>query len=351
MIKKPIVSISIGCPSGIGPEIALTAASREKEAKCVLVGDMAVLLKAAKLRRVASKRLIPVQERREMEALLPGQIGVYASSSRIGGPSEFQKPNREGGAAQFAWINEAASLVKSGQADALVTGPVSKYAIATSLAPGSADFLGHTEHLARLFGAREVVMAFWSEKLTSSLVTTHLPLSQVPLAISPEAVAQSTYWLSFLLYWLGKNRPKVAVASLNPHAGEGGLLGNEECDRIVPGIQMASGRLKEAGLMAELLGPMGAETAFRRAVAGDFDGVVAMYHDQATIPSKLMSFGDAVNITLGLPIVRTSVDHGTAYDLAGTGKADARAMRAAIFVAIKLIKARSSDPSLCANSH
>ncbi len=225
-------------------------------------------------------------------------------------------------------------------ADALVTGPVSKHAIATSGAPGSERFRGHTEHLAERLGAAEVVMAFSSPELTTALVTTHLPLLAVPAAITPFAVATSTYWLVRLLLALGRKRPRLAVAALNPHAGEGGLLGDEETTRIAPGIQRARERLAREGLAAELTGPLGAETAIRLAACGAFDGVVTMYHDQATIPSKLLGFGEAVNVTLGLPIVRTSVDHGTAYDLAGTGRADPRGMREALALAVKLSRTR-----------
>jgi len=229
--------------------------------------------------------------------------------------------------------------VRDGVAAALVTGPVSKLAIATSGAPGSERFRGHTEHLAERLGAAEVVMAFSSKELTTALVTTHLALARVPEAITPEAVATTAYWLACLLRSLGKARPRVAVAALNPHAGEGGLLGDEETTRIAPGIVLARARLAAAGVAAELVGPIGAETAIRLGARGDYDGVVTMYHDQATIPCKLLGFGEAVNVTLGLPIVRTSVDHGTAYDRAGTGKADARGMREAIALAVWLASA------------
>src|SRR5262249_51608798 len=136
---------------------------------------------------------------------------------------------------------------------------------------------------------------------------------------------------------LGRQRPRLAVAALNPHAGEGGLLGDEEITRLSPGLAEARLRLAADGVVADVEGPLGAETAFRLAACGAFDGVVAMYHDQATIPSKLLGFGEAVNVALGLPIVRTSVDHGTAYDLAGTGRADARGMREALALAVRLV--------------
>jgi 4-hydroxythreonine-4-phosphate dehydrogenase len=183
-------------------------------------------------------------------------------------------------------------------------------------------------------------MAFASEQLTTALVTTHLPLAQVPAAITPEAVAASVYWLARLLRALGHRRPHIAVAALNPHAGEGGLLGDEEETRILPGIVLGDVRLARDRIAADLTGPLGAETALRLAVRGDFAGVVAMYHDQATIPEKVLGFGEAVNVTLGLPIVRTSVDHGTGYDLAGTGEADPRGMREAMALAARLSRSR-----------
>lgn len=199
-------------------------------------------------------------------------------------------------------------------------------------------------------------MAFAGEALITALVTTHLAIADVPAAITKEGVAASAYWLVRLVQALGKKgkrrspraasgrRPsaaaaRVAVASLNPHAGEGGLLGREEIETIAPGVALARARLEGEGIAAELVGPIGAETAIRLAARGAYDGVLAMYHDQATIPSKLLGFGEAVNITLGLPIVRTSVDHGTGYDVAGTGRADPRGMREAIGAAIRLVRA------------
>jgi 4-hydroxythreonine-4-phosphate dehydrogenase len=230
-------------------------------------------------------------------------------------------------------------LVKQRVAEALVTGPVSKHAIATSGADGAASFSGHTEWLAERLGAREVVMAFRSAMLTTALVTTHLPLAKVPAAITPDAVATTSYWLVRLFHALGLSTPRIAIAALNPHAGEGGLLGEEEMTRIGPGLQMALQRLAADGYSASLQGPIGAETAFRKHATGDYDGVVAMYHDQATIPCKLVGFGKTVNVTLGLPIVRTSVDHGTGYDIAGKGLADPAAMFHAMDLAIQLARA------------
>jgi len=175
------------------------------------------------------------------------------------------------------------------------------------------------------------------DELSTSLVTTHLPLAKVPRAISPKNVSAAATELSRLLQSLGKKRPRVAVASLNPHAGESELLGGEEARAIAPGIELSR---KQLGRSAELFGPIGAETAYRKAAAGAFDGVVAMYHDQATIPMKLLAFGDAVNVTAGLSIVRTSVDHGTAYDIAWRGEGDASGMLAALELARRIVSSR-----------
>jgi 4-hydroxythreonine-4-phosphate dehydrogenase len=184
-------------------------------------------------------------------------------------------------------------------------------------------------------------MAFWSPALTTSLVTTHLALAAVPRAVTPGRVASATYWLAWLLARERakdhRSKPRLAVASLNPHAGEGGLLGREERTRLLPGMAKARARLRAAHVRATIDGPVPAETAFRLALAKRWDGVVAMYHDQATIPMKLSGFGDAVNVSLALPIIRTSVDHGTAYDRAGTWTADARGMKAAIALAVRLV--------------
>lgn len=335
-MKAKVIAVSLGCPSGVGPEVAVAGAARTAGARCVLVGDRAVIERAAAIRRVSMRRLVTVGDARSVRALPEGAIGVWAGSTRLPSLPAFGAPDAAAGAAQLAWIDEATDLVRGGIAAALVTGPVSKHAVAHSGAPGSAHFLGHTEHLAARLGAPEVVMAFASKDLVTALVTTHLPLSAVPAAITPEAVSTTTYWLARLLRALGKRRPKVAVAALNPHAGEGGLLGDEEVTRIRPGMESARARLAKDGVEADLVGPLGAETAIRLTAKGGYDGVVTMYHDQGTIPSKLLGFGEAVNVTLALPIVRTSVDHGTAYDRAGTGEADARGMREALALAVRL---------------
>lgn len=333
-MKNTRIAVSIGCPCGIGPEVSVAAAARAK-AELLLVGDLATLQRAAKAMKVDPARLVQVHN---AKADVPrGAIPVYqpvlplAAADRKPGA-----PTRASGAAQLAWIDAATDLVRSGSASALVTGPVSKDVIARSGAKGAAKFRGHTEHLQARLGAAEVVMAFWSEKLTTSLVTTHLSIANVPKAITPAAVATSVYWTAHFLSTL-KAKGALAIASLNPHAGEGGLLGKEESTAIKPGIAAAKKRLVKSGITTDLVGPVPAESALRIGANGGFAGVVAMYHDQATIPMKLLGFGEAVNVSLGLPIIRTSVDHGTAYDRAGKGTADARGMLEAVVLAQRLI--------------
>jgi 4-hydroxythreonine-4-phosphate dehydrogenase len=331
------LAVSIGCPSGIGPEVSVVAAAAERSGRVLLVGDEKVLRGAAGVRGLDPARFVRVNEPAEAWTLPRKRIAIWQPTAPLAARDHAPgRPTRAGGAAQLAWVDAACDLVARGGADAMVTGPVSKDVIVRSGAPGSAEFLGHTEHLQRRLHAREVVMAFWSAKLTTALVTTHLALADVPRAITPAAVARATYWLAWLMAKLASRPPRIAVAGLNPHAGEAGLLGHEEPRRIVPGLGRARARLEKAGVRADLVGPVPAESAFRLAADGQFDAVVAMYHDQATIPMKLVGFGEAVNVSLGLPILRTSVDHGTAYDRAGKGTADARAMKEAMGLAVRL---------------
>jgi 4-hydroxythreonine-4-phosphate dehydrogenase len=304
------------------------------------VGDVDVVLRAARARGVSIARIVRVDEPRFER----GRIVVWQPTDSLAARDRtLGRPSRAGGAVQLAWIDAACDLTLARGADALVTGPVSKDAIASSGARGAQQFLGHTEHLQRRLHAREVVMAFASDALTAALVTTHLPLRDVPRAVTSAAVARAAFWLTDFLvrYGPGRGRVRIAVAALNPHAGERGRIGHEET-RIVQGIALARKRLSSRP-SASLFGPIPAETAFRLAVAGDYDGVVAMYHDQATIPMKLLGFGDAVNVSLGLPIVRTSVDHGTAYDRATRFDADASGMIAAIRLAASIHARRARE--------
>lgn len=331
----------MGCPAGVGPEVAVKAAAQVvgDDVAVLLVGDLDAARLAARLTRTARGRIVGVGDRAQLEALGPRQIGVWLPSSQLGKPVRPGRPTRAAGAAQLGWIDEACDLVTGGVCDALVTAPVSKAAIASSGGHGAKRFRGHTEHLARRLGVNDVVMAFHCEALTTSLVTTHLPLRSVSRALSERGVARACVALARLTATLGRTPARIAVSGVNPHAGEGGLLGDEEAKVIAPGIKRARRMLKRAKIAYELVGPMGAESAYRLAADGEYAGVVAMYHDQATIAGKLLGFGDMVNVTLGLPVVRTSVDHGTAYDRAGSGTASPKGMRAALSLATRLANA------------
>jgi 4-hydroxythreonine-4-phosphate dehydrogenase len=332
----PLLVVSTGCPCGIGPEVSVAAAVRVKNAAKVLLGDEATLRRAAELVGVAQRKLVRWDGRaRDASAVYVAQVGdTLGERDRAPG-----KPNARAGQAQLEYVEAGFTLVKSSQRAALVTAPVSKAAIAHSGLARARSFLGHTEWLQQLDGADTSVMCFWSERLATSLVTTHVPMAKVPRQLTVEGVASATVELARLLQKLGKKRPHLAIASLNPHAGESKLLGGEEARAIAPGIERAR---KQLGRSAILTGPVGAETAYRKASVGGFDAVVAMYHDQATIPMKLLAFGDAVNVTAGLSIVRTSVDHGTAYDIAWQGKADADGMVAALRLGARILEGRAA---------
>jgi 4-hydroxythreonine-4-phosphate dehydrogenase len=331
--SRPLVFVSTGCPSGIGPEVSVAAAARMKDTAVVLVGDVGTLLAAAALVHVGEQHLVPF----DGKAPPGGGIALVQAGPALTPKDRVPgKPNQAAGKAQLAAIEEAYRLVKHHPGSALATGPVSKAAIATSGARGAKKFRGHTEWLQALDGAKTSVMCFYSTKLATSLVTTHVPIGRVPALLTPSGVSDATAWLARLLTELGLQRPRVAVASLNPHAGENEMFGREEARAIAPGIALAKKRMKKA----RISGPIGAETAYRHAYAGRYDGVVAMYHDQATIPMKLVAFGTAVNVTMGLSVPRTSVDHGTAYDIAWTGQADPSGMIAAVELGAKLAQAR-----------
>jgi 4-phospho-D-threonate 3-dehydrogenase / 4-phospho-D-erythronate 3-dehydrogenase len=332
------IAVSIGCPSGVGPEVSVVAAGALATQRILLVGDERVVARAAKLRGVDPGRFVRVVGTEDIARLARGKVGVLQPTRSLADRDvRYGVPSRAGGAAELAWVDAACDLAQRGEARAMVTGPVSKDAIVRSGAKGSKAFAGHTEHLQRRLGAREVVMAFWTATLTTALVTTHIPLRDVPHALTPAGVARTVFWLADLLTRVRPSRgvARIAVSGLNPHAGEHGLFGDEEQRVLAPGIALARRRLRHKRILAEIEGPVPAETVFRVATE-HYDGIVALYHDQATIPMKLLGFGEAVNVSLGLPIVRTSVDHGTAYDVAGRGVADTRGMHAAIHLAARL---------------
>ncbi len=332
--RASLLIVTTGCPSGIGPEVCLRAVVEGFEGNVVLVGDGGALRAAARTIGVAETRLLKVDGPNAVRRVSARSIRyIEPTAPLVARDRRPGKPTNASGEAQLRWIDYAFDAVMNGHASAMVTGPVSKEVIAKSGSKRAKTFFGHTEYLQQRANASEVTMAFACPQFTTALVSTHLPLKKVPLFVTKERVVRAITHLVNYLRPLG--RARVCVAALNPHAGERGLLGTEERDVIAPAVEIARRSLSHRGSVT-IEGPTGAESAFRRAANGDFDGVVAMYHDQATIPTKLLAFGDAVNVTLGLPFVRTSVDHGTGYDRAGKGTADARGMIAALELAARL---------------
>ncbi len=333
---KPLL-VTLGDPGGLGPELACRhfALQPVLDRTVVLIGQERSLADMA-------RRFAPDLRWKRLDARLLAQRGSAAGASDFGmasglyllepeGVGDIDVPlgrgSAQGGLVAGRSLDLACDLLLSGWSDSLATCPLNK----AMLQDAGFDFPGHTEFLARRAGLRpdEVTMHLCGPKLRVSLVTTHPPLKDVPGLVTRESVLRALRHTCDFTLRLGILAP-VAVCGLNPHAGEWGHIGREEIETIGPAIEEARAR----GLAAE--GPFPADTVFHRAVRGDFSAVLAMYHDQGLGPLKLLHFGEAVNVTLGLPFVRTSVDHGTGYDIAGLGVADLGSLRAAIELAVRL---------------
>jgi 4-hydroxythreonine-4-phosphate dehydrogenase len=304
------IAITTGEPAGIGPEIAVAAAAASPLAT-VLIGDEPLLRAAAAAVGVAWP--------------LPPQVQVqHVALAAAVTPGRLDPRNAP---YVLRLLDAAIDGCRSGRFRAMATAPVHKGAINDA----GIAFSGHTEYLAARTGAPRVVMMLVGGGMRVALATTHLPLARVPAAITLPSLAATVDVLNGdLVRRFGLERPRIGVAGLNPHAGEGGHLGREEIDVIAPALAAARAR----GIDAD--GPFPADTLFVPAMLARFDAVLAMYHDQGLPVLKHASFGHGVNVTLGLPIVRTSVDHGTALELAGTGRADAGSMAAALALADEL---------------
>jgi len=296
------IAITTGEPAGIGPQIALHAAAQLPDGvEAVLIGDAGLLPQAP----------VPIEHVALNAAVTPGQLDVRNAPYVL------------------RLLDRAIAGAVSGEFDAIVTAPVHKGVINEA----GIAFSGHTEYLAQKTNTPHVVMLLTGAGLRVALVTTHVPLAQVPAAITPDVLALTFDVLhADLVHRFGIEVPRIAVCGLNPHAGEGGHLGREEIDTIIPSIAAARHR----GVHVE--GPLPADTLFVPALAQRFDVIVAMYHDQGLAPFKRASFGQGVNVTLGLPFVRTSVDHGTALDLAGRARADAGSLVQAVQLAATLVR-------------
>jgi 4-hydroxythreonine-4-phosphate dehydrogenase len=334
--ERPLIGITMGDPAGIGPEIILKAlADPEVYACCrpVVLGDREILGSALtggsvglRIKTVAAPKdafghcgvidLIPLSNL-ERGNILPG------------------KPVLAGGKAMVDYILEAVELAGRGEIRAMVTCPISK----TLMHQAGYTYEGHTQLIAERTGAKDYVMMLAGSRLRVALATIHCGLKEVVHLLDAQTVYRTIHITATALRQdLGIAFPRVAVAALNPHAGEDGLFGSEEEEVILPAVL----RARTEGM--DIQGPLPGDTVFWKAAEGQFDVVVAMYHDQGLIPLKLLHFSDAVNLTLGLPIVRTSVDHGTAYDIAGTGKADPSSLKAAIKMAACIAMNRRKRP-------
>ncbi|GFO67815.1 4-hydroxythreonine-4-phosphate dehydrogenase [Geomonas limicola] len=326
-MEKPLIAVTMGDPSGVGPEIIVqTLADPELNRLCrpLVLGDRGALERALAITKLPLS-LETVQEtgplRRE-----PGVIYLRELTRLAPEDMAFGTPSAAGGDAAYRYICEAAQLCLSGEAKAMATAPINKEVLNRA----GHHFPGHTELLAQLTGTDQVVMMLAGERLRVTLVTIHEALAQVPALVTRERVLETIRITDRALARYFCPTPRLAVLALNPHCGEGGLFGDEERTVIAPAIAEA----RAEGIDA--VGPLSADTLFHFAVSGGYDAVVCMYHDQGLIPLKLLHFDDGVNVTLGLPIIRTSVDHGTAYDLAGTGKASAQSMKAALVMAAQM---------------
>ena len=311
-VRSAPLAITMGDPAGIGPEIIAKLHSEEIAdlPPFVVIGDVGVLRRAADLCQVAT----PIVEvaSHQLASLRRGAINLLQVGPPLPHDLPIGKVGARAGAAAYAYIERAVSLALEGRLAGLVTAPINK----EGLRVAGIGRPGHTEILADLTGAPKVAMMLANDELKVLLVSIHVPLAEAIEAVTIERELQAIRLANLACHAFGIPVPRIAVAGLNPHAGENGLFGRQDIDVIAPAIAVA----RAEGLDAS--GPWPGDTVFMRARRGDFDVVVAQYHDQGLIPVKYLGVERGVNITVGLPFVRTSVDHGTAYDIAGTGKAD-----------------------------
>jgi 4-hydroxythreonine-4-phosphate dehydrogenase len=292
-VSLPRIAITVGDPAGIGPEIAQKAAADPRVAAACVPVFYGPATPGA------------------LAAFQPGTVSAAA------------------GRAAYDAILGAVDDARAGRVAAIATAPISKEALAAAGLP----WKGHTDLLAHLCGVPEVAMLFYSRELRVVLATVHVALREVPVLLTPTRLRSVIELTARELPRFGYPSPRLAVAGLNPHAGEHGVIGSEDDAVIRPVVDAC----RRSGLA--VTGPIPADTVFVRAMRGEFDAVVASYHDQGLVPIKLVAFGRAVNVTLGLPIIRTSVDHGTAFDIAGRGVADPSSMVEAVLLAAKLSQA------------
>ncbi|HWY47466.1 MAG TPA: 4-hydroxythreonine-4-phosphate dehydrogenase PdxA [Bryobacteraceae bacterium] len=315
----PIIALTIGDPAGIGAEVVLKALADSELAslaRWIVVGDA---------------RILEMAERTSGFALQSAELRDVGALSSIE-DFAFGKLDARCGRAAVEYVQIATDMCLQNEADAMVTAPLNKEAVTMA----GYRFSGHTEYIAELCGATESRMLLSCERLSTVHVTTHVALRKA-CELSTERILSTIELGDEAMQLLGFERPRVAVCGLNPHAGEHGLFGNEDQLHIAPAVGAARNR----GI--DCSGPYAGDTIFLQASRGAYDLVVAMYHDQGHIPMKLIDFEGTVNISLGIPIIRTSVDHGTAFDIAGKNQADARSMKQAMRIAVRMASTRRQN--------
>ena len=328
--RRPILAITMGDPAGIGPEIVLKALQDSeiyRRCRPVVVGDRRILERAAAWVENHSKFEVVTDPAEG--SYNPGVLPLIDLGNALPEDCPVGEVSAAGGKAAVAYVERACDLALAGEVDAIVTAPLNKESI--NLAGFS--YPGHTELLKERTSADRVTMLLVGPNLRVVHVSTHVSLAQAVKLVKKERIEEVITLAHDACRALGIAQPRVAVAGLNPHAGESGLFGDQERREIMPAVQAA-----RAGGM-NVSDPQPPDTVFLRATKGFYDIVVAMYHDQGHIPMKLLAFDDGVNVSIGLPIIRTSVDHGTAFDIAGTGQAKESSLLAAIDVAIQMVNA------------
>jgi len=334
--EHPIVAITLGDPAGVGPEVTARALAQDAVRDCcrpLVVGDAGVLAQAMALvgAPLAAHAVAAVAEAR-FDPAAPDVLDLH----NVDFPAlQIGRVSAAAGRAAVDYVERAVELAQGRQVDAIATGPINKAALRAAGVP----YIGHTELLAALTGEARVTTMLATPGLRVVHVTRHVPLREVAAHITHERVLETIRLTDAGLRGMGIPRPRLAVAALNPHGGDEGLIGREELDIIGPAIQDAQAE----GIQAH--GPIPADSVFFRAIRGEFDAVVAMYHDQGHIPIKTHGFERSVTVTLGLPIVRTSVDHGTAFDIAWQGTASEDSMVEAIRLAAQMAQTRAVPSS------
>lgn len=324
MVESLPVGITMGDAAGIGPEIVVKAWAAGLAAPAVVYGDPGALRRAAAA--LGADVAVSAVESPGTGSTDPRQMPVVACSAPLPEDLPIGRVSAAAGRAAYDYVCRAIDDAAAGRLRAIVTAPLNK----KSLRAGGVDFPGHTEILAQRTGTADYAMMLANDELRVLLVTIHIPLAEVAPRITLEAESRAIALAQRACRQMGIDRPRIAVAGLNPHAGEGGRFGREDADVIAPAVQAA----RRAGM--DVSGPLPGDTVFMRARRGEFDIVVAQYHDQGLIPIKYLGIDQGVNVTVGLPFVRTSVDHGTAFDIAGQGVADPASLRAAFGLALAM---------------